>query len=111
MGEPGIAPRGGDFAGEFEEHLVEQFGGESSLRLGEACTEIVETLPAGKLFHSDATILEHGECGFGYLSELDNSASTYPINSAGKILVNGLDLLDPRQPFWHGKTPDVKWPK
>ncbi len=24
---------------------------------------------------------------------------------------NGLDLLDPRQPFWYGKAPDVKWPK
>ena len=31
MGEPGIAPRGGDFAGEFEEHLFEQFGVENSL--------------------------------------------------------------------------------
>ena len=29
----------------------------------------------------------------------------------GKVIINGLDLRDPRQPFWHGKTPDVKWPK
>jgi type II secretory pathway pseudopilin PulG len=40
-----------------------------------------------------------------------DSVSFYPINSAGKIIVGGLDLLDPRQPFWHGKAPDVKWPK
>jgi hypothetical protein len=99
------------------------------------------------IFSSDATLLEHGECGFAYISGLDsksdpdtplifgpvipgtttldqkscygkaivlnicNSATTYPINSAGKIIINGLDLLDPRQSFWHGKAPDVKWPK
>jgi hypothetical protein len=33
------------------------------------------------------------------------------IDSPGKIIYNGLDLLDPRRPFWHGKAPDVKWPK
>ena len=99
-------------------------------------------------FTTDATILEHGECAFAYISGLsttanpatplafgpvipgtatldrkscqgravvlrvDNSAMTYPITPAGKIILpNGLDLLDPRQPFWHGKAPDVKWPK
>ena len=35
MGEPGIAPRGGDFAGGLKEHLFEQFGVENSLRCGE----------------------------------------------------------------------------
>ena len=99
------------------------------------------------VFHSDATILEHGECAFAYVSGLssivdpktplvfgpvipgtkkfdaeandgevvvllnDNSVRSLPINSAGKIIVNGLDFLDPRQPYWNGKTPDVKWPK
>ncbi len=102
---------------------------------------------ADEVFISDATILEHGECAFAYISGLsttgeprtpvvfgpvipgtatldrkscegravvlrvDNSAMTYPINSAGKIIIDGLDLLDPRQPFWHGTAPDVKWPK
>ena len=33
--EPGIAPRGGNFAGELEEHLFEQFGVENSLCFGE----------------------------------------------------------------------------
>ncbi len=41
----------------------------------------------------------------------DNSVVNIPIDSAGKAIINGLDLLDPRQPFWHGKAPDVKWPK
>lgn len=42
---------------------------------------------------------------------LDRSVSNLPINSAGKIIYYGLELLDPRQPFWNGKSPDVKWPK
>lgn len=45
------------------------------------------------------------------LAKLDNSVAMTSINSAGKIIFNGLDLLDPRQPFWHGKAPDIKWPK
>ena len=99
------------------------------------------------IFHSDSTILEHGECAFAYISglsytgdpsrpiafgpvipgtatldrkscdgyavvlRLDGSVSRYQINSSGKIISNGFDLFDPRQPFWHGKAPDVKWPK
>jgi hypothetical protein len=44
--------------------------------------------------------------------KLDNSVSMFPISVKTKsIRANGLDLLDPRQPFWHGKAPDVKWPK
>ncbi len=33
------------------------------------------------------------------------------IDSSGKIIYKGMDLLDPRHPIWHGKAPDVKWPK
>jgi hypothetical protein len=43
--------------------------------------------------------------------KLDNSVTTLPITPTGKIIINGLDLLDPGNPFWHGKAPDVKWPK
>jgi hypothetical protein len=42
---------------------------------------------------------------------IDNSVTSLPINSAGKIIYTDLELLDPRQSFWHGKAPDVKWPK
>lgn len=42
---------------------------------------------------------------------VDNSVTSLPIDSSGKVIHNGLDLLDPSQPFWHGKAPDVKWPK
>ena len=43
---------------------------------------------------------------------LNNSATALPIDKHGQVILkNGLDLFDPRQPFWHGKAPDVKWPE
>ena len=59
------------------------------------------------------TTLDQKSCdGKAVVLKIDNSVTSLPINSAGKIILpNGLDLLDPRQPFWHGKAPDVKWPK
>ena len=50
MDKPGIAPRGGDFAGELEEHLFEQFGFKNSLRFGE--TAQTHGLGADVLLHS-----------------------------------------------------------
>lgn len=42
---------------------------------------------------------------------LDHSVSNLPINSSGQIIEYGMNLLDPSHPYWHGKAPDVKWPK
>jgi hypothetical protein len=43
---------------------------------------------------------------------IDGKVTTHAISSSGKIILpNGLELLDPRQPYWHGKAPDVRWPK
>ena len=42
---------------------------------------------------------------------IDNSAISIPIDKTGHAILNGMDLFDPRQPFWHGKAPNVKWPK
>ncbi len=42
---------------------------------------------------------------------MDSQVQALPIEKDGRVLVNGLDLFDPRQPFWKGKTPDVKWPE
>ena len=42
---------------------------------------------------------------------VDNSARTLPVEKDGKVLINGMDVFDPRQPFWKGKRPDVKWPE
>jgi hypothetical protein len=99
------------------------------------------------IFHSDATALASGECGFAYIAglsssdpftcpivfgpvipgtrkldtkvfdgkaiilRLDGSATAHNIDPSGKIRVNGLDILDPRQPYWNGRVPDVKWPR
>ncbi len=49
--------------------------------------------------------------GKAIVLRLDYSATAEKIDSSGKIIINGRDLLDPRQPYWHGKHPDVKWPK
>ena len=42
---------------------------------------------------------------------LDNSAKSLPIEKDGRVLLNGMDIFDPRQPFWKGKAPDIKWPE
>ncbi|WP_348223476.1 hypothetical protein [Luteolibacter sp.] len=42
---------------------------------------------------------------------LDNSVTSLPIDGTGRILINGRDLLDPGNPIWNGKAPDVRWPK
>lgn len=49
--------------------------------------------------------------GFAIILHLDNSARPLPIDKHGHVIVNGMDIFDPRQPFWHGKSPDVKWPE
>ncbi len=41
----------------------------------------------------------------------DNTATAHPIDKHGHVIINGMDIFDPRQPFWHGKAPDVKWPE
>lgn len=40
---------------------------------------------------------------------LDWSAVVLPIEKDGRVLINGMDIFDPHQPFWKGKTPDIKW--
>jgi len=42
---------------------------------------------------------------------VDGSAKSLPIDKHGKVQLNGMDLFDPRQTFWGGKAPDVKWPE
>lgn len=47
----------------------------------------------------------------GVVLKLDNSVASVPISADGKITLLGPDLLDPLNPFWNGKAPDVKCPK
>jgi hypothetical protein len=42
---------------------------------------------------------------------LDNSAIPLPIDKNGDVILNGMNLFDPRQPFWRGKAPDIKYPE
>ena len=42
---------------------------------------------------------------------LDHTVTAEPIDATGHIIVNGMDLFDPHQPFWHGKTPQLRYPK
>ena len=41
----------------------------------------------------------------------DGSVRRLPIDKHGKVQLNGMDLFDPRQPFWGGNAPDIKWPE
>ncbi|WP_193212514.1 hypothetical protein [Luteolibacter marinus] len=41
----------------------------------------------------------------------DLSVRAETIRPDGRVFINGMDLFDPRQPFWGGKAPDIKWPE
>ena len=41
----------------------------------------------------------------------DGSVQALPIDKNGDVILNGMNLFDPRQPFWHGKAPDIKYPE
>jgi len=48
--------------------------------------------------------------GRAIVLRVDGSVQTVAVNGAGKALGdNGLDLFDPRQPYWRGRAPDLKW--
>ena len=49
--------------------------------------------------------------GMAIVLFLGNSAQPLPIDKSGHVVINGMDLLDPSQPFWKGKAPDIKWPE
>jgi hypothetical protein len=42
---------------------------------------------------------------------IDGSARPEVIDKHGNVMINGMNLFDPRQPYWHGKAPDLKWPE
>ena len=66
----------------------------------------VSPLEPGKLTF-DLKALE----GKAVILRVDNRVITLPIDKSGHVILNGMDLFDPRQSFWHGKVPNVKWPK
>ncbi len=42
---------------------------------------------------------------------VDGTVKTFPIEKNGDVTVNGLNLFDPRQPYWNGKPFNLKWPE
>jgi hypothetical protein len=42
---------------------------------------------------------------------IDGSVTAEPIDKHGNVMIGGMNLFDPRQPYWRGKTPDIKWPE
>jgi prepilin-type processing-associated H-X9-DG protein len=42
---------------------------------------------------------------------VDGSVQALPIDKNGDVILNGMNLFDPRQPFWRGKAPDIKYPE
>ena len=49
--------------------------------------------------------------GKAIILRVDSSARFEPIDRSGHVMIRGMDLFDPRQPFWKGKMPDIKWPE
>ncbi|MEO5917585.1 MAG: sigma-70 family RNA polymerase sigma factor [Luteolibacter sp.] len=49
--------------------------------------------------------------GKAVILRVDNSATTVDIEQDGTVILNGMDLFDPAQPFWAGKVPSIRWPE
>jgi hypothetical protein len=49
--------------------------------------------------------------GKAVVLRIDGSAKAETIDKNGDVIIGGMNLFDPRQPYWHGKTPDIKWPE
>ena len=49
--------------------------------------------------------------GRAIVLRLNGSATEFPIDKNGDVILNGMNLFDPRQPFWRGKAPAIKYPE
>ena len=49
--------------------------------------------------------------GMAVVLRIDGSAKPETIDKNGDVMIDGMNLFDPRQPYWRGKTPDIKWPE
>lgn len=48
--------------------------------------------------------------GKAVILRIDMSVTSLPIDAEGRVMVNGMDLLDPKQPYWGKSKPSVRWP-
>ena len=52
--------------------------------------------------------------GYAVILHINGIVNAYPIDRASKRVIfgpGGMDIFDPRQPFWSGKRPDIRWPE
>jgi hypothetical protein len=49
--------------------------------------------------------------GKALVLSIDGSAKAEPIDKHGHVMIGGMNLFDPRQPYWRGKKPEIKWPE
>lgn len=49
--------------------------------------------------------------GKAIILRIDSSARAEAIDKSSRVMIHGMDIFDPLQPFWKGKTPDIKWPE
>jgi hypothetical protein len=49
--------------------------------------------------------------GKAVILRMDNSVTSLAINEDGYVLVDGMNLLDPRHPIWGGKSFVIFWPE
>ncbi|HEY1121104.1 MAG TPA: hypothetical protein VGE67_05870 [Haloferula sp.] len=49
--------------------------------------------------------------GKAVVLRVDGSVKLEAIDKHGEVIFRGMNLFDPRQLYWHGKTPDIKWPE
>jgi len=66
-------------------------------------------VPGKRLFDFKLSRKHYG--GKAVILMQDNSVLVPPVDKSGHVHLNGKDLFDPSQPFWNGRTPDVKWPE
>ena len=49
--------------------------------------------------------------GKAVILRADLSVRSEPIDKNGDVIIGGMNLFDPRQPYWSSKPPDIKWPE
>ncbi len=49
--------------------------------------------------------------GKAYILCSDGGVYAHPIDSSGRMIIDGRDLFDPAQPHWHGRSFRVAWPE
>lgn len=47
--------------------------------------------------------------GIAVVLHVDGRITFPKLDKTGHAIIGGVDLFDPSQPFWKGKSPDIKW--